>query len=83
MFIICFHKLNHLYMPFPIYGWDFLTVSGYLCVHDNVQANWYLECHLDLLILWALANTGEVSKAEDLLEGLKSRYEELSSLAYF
>ncbi|KAH9709305.1 tetratricopeptide repeat protein 38 [Citrus sinensis] len=45
------------------------------CVAD--QANWYLECHLDLLILWALANTGEVSKAEDLLKGLKSRHSKM------
>ncbi|VVA27698.1 PREDICTED: tetratricopeptide [Prunus dulcis] len=41
------------------------------CVTD--QANWYLEWHLDVLILWALANTGEISKAEDLLKGLTSR----------
>ncbi|BFG16581.1 hypothetical protein CerSpe_028550 [Prunus speciosa] len=41
------------------------------CVTD--QANWYLEWHLDVLILWALANTGEISKAEDLLKGLQSR----------
>ncbi|KAL9421323.1 hypothetical protein AB3S75_038818 [Citrus x aurantiifolia] len=45
------------------------------CVAE--QANWYLECHLDLLILWALANTGEVSKAEDLLKGLKSRHSKM------
>lgn len=37
------------------------------------QAFWYLEWHLDLLILWALGCTGEYAKAEDLLEGLKSR----------
>ncbi|KAJ4711237.1 Tetratricopeptide repeat 38 [Melia azedarach] len=48
------------------------------CVTD--QANWHLEWHLDLLILWALAVTGELSKAEDLLKGLKSRLEEFSSL---
>lgn len=42
------------------------------CVRD--EANWYLEWHLDVLILWALAFTGELSKAEDLLKGLKSRF---------
>ncbi|XP_021908495.1 tetratricopeptide repeat protein 38 isoform X1 [Carica papaya] len=36
--------------------------------------NWYIELHLDVLILWALAKTGELSKAGDLLEGLKSRH---------
>ncbi|KAB2624619.1 tetratricopeptide repeat protein 38 [Pyrus ussuriensis x Pyrus communis] len=41
------------------------------CVTD--QANWYLEWHLDVLILWALSCTGEISKAEELLKGLKSR----------
>ncbi|KAM0961770.1 hypothetical protein ACFX2I_020990 [Malus domestica] len=41
------------------------------CVTD--QANWYLEWHLDVLILWALTHTGEISKAEELLKGLKSR----------
>jgi hypothetical protein len=38
------------------------------------QAYWFLEWHLDLLILWGLAFTGELSKAEDLLNGLKSRF---------
>ncbi|KAG2707321.1 hypothetical protein I3760_05G143400 [Carya illinoinensis] len=42
------------------------------------QANWYIEWHLDSLILWALANTGELSKAEDLLKGLKSRFSRMS-----
>lgn len=37
------------------------------------EANWHVEWHLDLLISWALAKTGELSKAEDLLKGLKSR----------
>ncbi|KAG6758954.1 hypothetical protein POTOM_035417 [Populus tomentosa] len=46
------------------------------CITD--QANWYLEWHLDVLILWALAKTGEPSKAEDLLEGLKSRIHKMS-----
>lgn len=45
-----------------------------------VQANWYLEWHLDVLILWALANTGEISKAEDLLKGLTSRLKDPSTL---
>ncbi|GAY36527.1 hypothetical protein CUMW_022700 [Citrus unshiu] len=47
------------------------------CFVIQLLANWYLECHLDLLILWALANTGEVSKAEDLLKGLKSRHSKM------
>ncbi|KAM7251966.1 hypothetical protein ACFE04_023849 [Oxalis oulophora] len=42
--------------------------------HVKDQAFWFLEWHLDLLILWGLAFTGELSKAEDLLEGLKSRF---------
>ncbi|XP_012568255.1 uncharacterized protein [Cicer arietinum] len=37
------------------------------------QANWYLEWHLDVLTVWALAKTGQISKAEDLLKGLKDR----------
>ncbi|EXB63787.1 hypothetical protein L484_021058 [Morus notabilis] len=41
------------------------------CITD--QRNWFMEWHFDVLILWALANAGEVSKAEDLLKGLKSR----------
>nr|XP_043609832.1 tetratricopeptide repeat protein 38 [Erigeron canadensis] len=34
---------------------------------------WYAEWHLDLLILWALACTGKLSEAQDLLNGLKSK----------
>ncbi|KAE9607124.1 hypothetical protein Lal_00026131 [Lupinus albus] len=41
------------------------------CLID--QANWYIEWHLDVLTVWALAKTGELSKAEDLLKGLKDR----------
>jgi hypothetical protein len=41
------------------------------CLAD--QANWYLEWHLDVLTVWALAKTGKISKAEDLLKGLKER----------
>ncbi|XP_022735058.1 uncharacterized protein LOC111288436 [Durio zibethinus] len=41
------------------------------CLTD--QASWFMEWHLDLLILWALAFTREFSKAEDLLKGLKFR----------
>ncbi|KAG8366277.1 hypothetical protein BUALT_Bualt17G0059700 [Buddleja alternifolia] len=41
------------------------------CLTD--QAFWFLEWHLDILILWALSYTGELDKAEDLLKGLKSR----------
>ncbi|GAV67472.1 Phage_C domain-containing protein [Cephalotus follicularis] len=42
------------------------------------QAYWYLEWHLDLLITWALAFTGELTKAEDLLKGLKFRISKMS-----
>ncbi|KAK6931161.1 hypothetical protein RJ641_002954 [Dillenia turbinata] len=41
------------------------------------QCTWYLEWHLDLLTLWALATTGRRGKADDLLEGLKSRYSKM------
>lgn len=44
-------------------------LAGYL----TDKAFWYLEWHLDVLILWALACNGELAKAEELLEGLKSR----------
>ncbi|XP_071691035.1 uncharacterized protein [Rutidosis leptorrhynchoides] len=44
-------------------------LAGYL----SDQSFWFLEWHLDLLILWALACTGKLSEARDLLEGLKSR----------
>lgn len=58
------------------------AVQGYsLCVscafHGcilNVQANWHVEWHFDVLILWTLAKAGEISKAEDLLKGLKTRW---------
>ncbi|KDP21249.1 hypothetical protein JCGZ_21720 [Jatropha curcas] len=42
------------------------------------EANWYLEWNLDVLILWALAKTSELSKAEDLLKGLKSRISKMN-----
>ncbi|KAL6513843.1 hypothetical protein OROHE_019299 [Orobanche hederae] len=41
------------------------------CVTD--QAFWFMEWHLDILILWALSYTREFDRAEELLEGLKSR----------
>ncbi|KAL6547174.1 hypothetical protein OROMI_022895 [Orobanche minor] len=41
------------------------------CVTD--QAFWFMEWHLDILILWALSYTREFDSAEELLEGLKSR----------
>ncbi|CAL5188815.1 unnamed protein product [Lathyrus oleraceus] len=44
-----------------------------LADHLAVQANWYLEWHLDVLTVWALAKTGQISKSEDLLKGLKDR----------
>ncbi|GMN41743.1 hypothetical protein TIFTF001_010962 [Ficus carica] len=47
------------------------------CITD--QRNWFLELHLDVLILWALAHAGEFSKAEDLLKGLKSRVAKMNN----
>lgn len=44
-------------------------------MRHNLQGNWFLEWHFDVLILWALANANELSKAEDLLKGLRSRLE--------
>ncbi|XWS68890.1 hypothetical protein CRYUN_Cryun04dG0132600 [Craigia yunnanensis] len=46
------------------------------CLTD--EANWFIEWHFDLLILWALAFTRELSKAEDLLKGLKFRLSMMS-----
>ncbi|KAI3467416.1 hypothetical protein Pfo_024079 [Paulownia fortunei] len=46
------------------------------CLTD--QAFWFLEWHLDILILWALSCMGEFSKAEDHLKGLKSRVSMMS-----
>ncbi|KAE8023353.1 hypothetical protein FH972_009061 [Carpinus fangiana] len=45
------------------------------CVTD--QENWYIEWHLDSLIGWALASTGDMYKAEELLKGLKSRFSKM------
>ncbi|XP_065860910.1 uncharacterized protein [Euphorbia lathyris] len=42
------------------------------------EAYWYLEWHLDVLILWALAKTDEQSKAEELLRGLKSKMSKMN-----
>ncbi|CAI9092757.1 OLC1v1028083C1 [Oldenlandia corymbosa var. corymbosa] len=41
------------------------------CLQD--QSVWYLEWHLDVLIVWTLTYAGEISRAEDLLSGLRSR----------
>ncbi|XVF44139.1 hypothetical protein PTKIN_Ptkin02bG0096900 [Pterospermum kingtungense] len=43
------------------------------------EGNWFIEWHFDLLILWALSFTGELSKAEDLLKGLKFRLSKMST----
>lgn len=52
-----------------VFGDRLKTLAGLL----TDRQFWYLEWHLDLLALWALACTGEFAKAEDLLEGLKYR----------
>ncbi|KAM7464562.1 hypothetical protein LguiA_032683 [Lonicera macranthoides] len=57
-----------------IFGDRLKILAGYI----TDQAFWYLEWHLDLLILWALGCTGEYAKAEDLLEGLKSSISRMS-----
>ncbi|XP_052173535.1 uncharacterized protein LOC127788901 isoform X2 [Diospyros lotus] len=43
------------------------------------QDLWYLEWHLDVLTVWALASTGEYGKGEDLLKGLRSRISKMSN----
>ncbi|GJR60991.1 tetratricopeptide repeat-like superfamily protein [Tanacetum coccineum] len=50
-------------------------LSGYL----SDRSFWYLEWHLDLLILWALACTGKSSAAQELLNGLKSKVTSMNS----
>ncbi|RYR59723.1 hypothetical protein Ahy_A05g025661 isoform A [Arachis hypogaea] len=40
----------------------------------RLYANWYLEWHLDVLTVWALAKSGKFSEAADLLKGLKERW---------
>ncbi|PSS13550.1 Tetratricopeptide repeat protein like [Actinidia chinensis var. chinensis] len=52
-----------------IFG-DRLKILGG-CLTD--QALWYLEWHLDVLVIWALVSTGAFDKGEELLKGLKSR----------
>ncbi|KAK9060278.1 hypothetical protein SSX86_020982 [Deinandra increscens subsp. villosa] len=49
-------------------------LAGYL----SDRAFWYLEWHLDLLILWALACTKKLSEAQDLLNGLKSKVSKMN-----
>lgn len=46
------------------------------CLAD--QGVWYLEWHLDVLIVWALTYRGDTAKAEDLLKGLKHRHSMMS-----
>ncbi|KAG5521108.1 hypothetical protein RHGRI_033614 [Rhododendron griersonianum] len=57
-----------------IFG-DRLKILGG-CLTD--QAFWYVEWHLDVLIVWALASTGAFDKGEDLLKGLKDRISKMS-----
>ncbi|KAG9450381.1 hypothetical protein H6P81_010346 [Aristolochia fimbriata] len=40
---------------------------------------WHSEWLLDVLALWALAISGEVNKAEELLKSIKSRFYDMSS----
>ncbi|EPS57599.1 hypothetical protein M569_17218, partial [Genlisea aurea] len=42
------------------------------CVTD--QGLWFLEWHLDILMLWGLSYGGEAKAGEDLLHELKSRF---------
>ncbi|KAI8527248.1 hypothetical protein RHMOL_Rhmol12G0061000 [Rhododendron molle] len=57
-----------------IFGDRLKILAG--CLTD--QAFWYLEWHLDVLIVWALASTGAFDKGEDLLKGLKDRIFKMS-----
>lgn len=55
---------------------EFDLCEGRLKILANVltdKANWHLEWHFDVLTLWALAKTGEIFAAEELLGSLKSR----------
>ncbi|XP_073035847.1 uncharacterized protein [Primulina eburnea] len=49
-----------------------------LAINLTNQAFWFLEWHLDILIVWALSFTGEFNKAEDLLKGSKTRVSMMS-----
>lgn len=83
--MIFFKKINVLSV---FLSDDFDTTFNHLCImleklsyacafHGcilNCQENWYMEWHFDVLIVWTLAKTGEISKAEDLLKGLKNRW---------
>ncbi|XP_023730107.1 uncharacterized protein LOC111877834 [Lactuca sativa] len=50
-------------------------LAGYL----SNRGFWYLEWHLDLLILWALAFTGKSTEGQDLLNGLKEKVSTMNS----
>ncbi|KAL3834381.1 hypothetical protein ACJIZ3_009117 [Penstemon smallii] len=50
---------------------------------NKLEANeardfWFREWHLDVLILWALSSMGKLSKAKELLDGLKMRISKVS-----
>ncbi|GMH15337.1 hypothetical protein Nepgr_017178 [Nepenthes gracilis] len=49
-----------------------------IATHLTNQTIWYVEWHLDLLSLWALATTGEHPAAKNLLDGLKSRVSKMN-----
>ncbi|KAE9459009.1 hypothetical protein C3L33_09074, partial [Rhododendron williamsianum] len=49
-----------------------------LIAEMSLLAFWYVEWHLDVLIVWALASTGAFDKGEDLLKGLKDRISKMS-----
>ncbi|XP_050237423.1 uncharacterized protein LOC126687093 isoform X2 [Mercurialis annua] len=74
--------LNALGLSLRVYVRDELDVFGdrlkVLAGRVKDEANWYLEWHFDVLILWALAKTGELSKAGDLLDGLKLRISQMN-----
>ncbi|XP_023537841.1 tetratricopeptide repeat protein 38-like isoform X1 [Cucurbita pepo subsp. pepo] len=55
---------------------EFGPCEGRLKILANVltdKANWHLEWHFDLLTTWALAKSGEIFPAEELLGSLESR----------
>ncbi|WCJ21770.1 Tetratricopeptide repeat (TPR)-like superfamily protein [Euphorbia peplus] len=74
--------LNALGMMLRLYVRDELGLFGdrLKILADKVkdEAYWHLEWHLDVLILWALAKTDEQSKAEELLQGLKSKMSKMN-----
>ncbi|CAN6476327.1 unnamed protein product [Victoria cruziana] len=56
---------------------DFRLTTLAACVSD--KTTWCLEWMVDILAIWAFTRTGEVSKAKDLLNAVKSRFRSLTA----